>query len=249
MDAVNSQGNEVDGDAPLSARSAELAANLRAVRSRIMSAGGADLLPVTKFHPVTDLELLATHGIGAVGENREQEARAKAEHLAEATPPVSQLQIHMIGQVQTKKANHVARWAGAVHTVDSLKLVQALDRGVELAQSRGERADALPVLVQLSLDGDPSRGGAIAEDIPELADAIAASSHLELRGLMLVPPVEAEPGPSFARGRKVLEQIEDRVLGAPVYSAGMSHDLEVAIAEGSTLVRVGTDIVGPRPLR
>ncbi|WP_459612181.1 YggS family pyridoxal phosphate-dependent enzyme [Corynebacterium urogenitale] len=223
-------------------RAQELAENLRAVRQRIAVAGGADLLPVTKFHPVEDVSLLATMGVGAVGENREQEARDKAAELN------GRPEIHMIGQIQTKKANSVARWAAAVHTVDSLKLVNALERGVALALERGFREGSLPVLLQFSADGDPARGGAVEGDIDALADAVSAADHLELRGIMTVPPLNAEAGAVFARGRALVELIADRVIGAPVYSAGMSHDLETAIAEGSTLVRVGTDIMGPRPV-
>lgn len=223
-------------------RAQELAENLRAVRQRIAVAGEADLLPVTKFHPVEDVSLLATMGVGAVGENREQEARDKAAELN------GRPEIHMIGQIQTKKANSVARWAAAVHTVDSLKLVNALERGAALALERGDRDETLPVLLQFSADGDPARGGAVEGDIDALADAVTAADHLELRGIMTVPPLDVEAGAVFARGRALVERIADRVIGAPVYSAGMSHDLETAIAEGSTLVRVGTDIMGPRPV-
>ena len=104
------------------------------------------------------------------------------------------------------------------------------------------------MLVQFSADGDPQRGGAVAADIDALADAVAAAEHLELRGLMTVPPIDADAAEVFREGRKLVDKISDRVLGAPVYSAGMSQDLEIAIAEGSTLVRVGTDIMGPRPV-
>lgn len=223
-------------------RSDELAANLRAVRQRIADTGGADLLPITKFHPVADIKLLRAFGVGAVGENREQEAKQK--HAELGGDPA----IHMVGQIQTKKANSVARWASAVHTVDSDKLLHALDRGAGLAIERGDREGALPVLLQFSADGDPDRGGAVADDIDRLADAAAAAEHLELRGLMTVPPLGANAAEVFATGRRLLDSIADRVLGAPVYSAGMSGDLETAIAEGSTLVRVGTDIMGPRPV-
>ena len=230
-------------DAELGPRARELAENLAQVRRRIAVAGGADLLPITKFHPAEDVRLLVRLGVTAVGENREQEARDKHAQLAE-----SGLQFHMVGQVQTKKANSVARWAAAVHTVDSLKLLQALDRGAALALERGDRESALPVLLQYSADGDPQRGGAVEADIDELADAVSAAENLELRGLMTVPPLEADPAIVFARGRQLIERISDRVVGAPVYSAGMSGDLEIAIAEGSTLVRVGTDIMGARPV-
>lgn len=220
----------------------ELAHRLRDVRRRIAVAGGADLLPITKFHPVEAIQALAEFGIGAVGENREQEAKSKYEVL-QGRP-----EIHMVGQIQTKKANSVARWAAAVHTVDSLKLLHALDRGAQLALERGDRLEKLPILLQYSADGDPERGGAVVEEISELADAAAQCEHVELRGLMTVPPLEADAAKVFASGRKLLDSIADRVVGVPVYSAGMSQDLEIAIAEGSTLVRVGTDIMGPRPV-
>lgn len=231
------------GSTDLGSRGQEIARNLARVRQRIAVAGGADLLPITKFHVAEDLKVLARLGVTAVGENREQEARDKHAQLAETG-----LQFHMVGQVQTKKANSVARWAAAVHTVDSLKLLNALDRGAGLALERGDRDSALPVLLQFSADGDPQRGGAVEADIDQLADAAAEADNLELRGLMTVPPLGADPAAVFARGRQLVERISDRVLGAPVYSAGMSGDLEIAIAEGSTLVRVGTDIMGARPV-
>ena len=231
------------GSTDLGPRGQEIARNLARVRRRIAVAGGADLLPITKFHVAEDLRVLARLGVTAVGENREQEARDKHAQLAETG-----LQFHMVGQVQTKKANSVARWAAAVHTVDSLKLLSALDRGAGLALERGDRDSALPVLLQFSADGDPQRGGAVEADIDQLADAAAEAANLELRGLMTVPPLGVDPAAVFARGRQLVERISDRVLGAPVYSAGMSGDLEIAIAEGSTLVRVGTDIMGARPV-
>ncbi|KGM19189.1 YggS family pyridoxal phosphate-dependent enzyme [Corynebacterium auriscanis] len=220
----------------------DLARRLRDVRQRVAVAGGADLLPITKFHPVEAVRVLAQFGVGAVGENREQEAKAKYEVLA------GRPEIHMVGQIQTKKANSVARWAAAVHTVDSSKLLQALDRGAGLAMERGDRLEKLPVLLQFSADGDPQRGGVVASDIDALADEAQHCANLELRGLMTVPPLGSDAASVFAQGRKLLDSIADRVVGVPVYSAGMSQDMEIAIAEGSTLVRVGTDIMGPRPV-
>lgn len=231
------------GSTDLGPRGQEIARNLARVRQRIAVAGGADLLPITKFHVAENLRVLARLGVTAVGENREQEARDKHAQLSETG-----LQFHMVGQVQTKKANSVARWAAAVHTVDSLKLLNALDRGAGVALERGDRDSSLPVLLQFSADGDPQRGGAVEADIDQLADAAAEAANLELRGLMTVPPLGVDPAAVFARGRQLVERISDRVLGAPVYSAGMSGDLEIAIAEGSTLVRVGTDIMGARPV-
>ena len=227
-------------------RREELRANLDRVRARIDAAAvaaGRDpadvrLLPVTKFHPASDLELLVELGAVDVAENREQEARAKAADVPAA-------RIHMIGQIQTKKANSVARWAATVHSVDSVRLAEALDRGVALAVERGDRpAGVLPVYLQLSADGDPARGGVREEDLAELVDTVHAADNLELRGLMVVPPLGVDPDPVFARARTLCSDL------GPEFelSAGMSADLENAVAQGSNIVRVGTDVLGSRPL-
>lgn len=228
----------------------ELRGNLAAVRARIdaaATAAGRDpgdirLLPVTKFHPASDVELLVELGAADVAENREQEARGKAAEVPAA-------RIHMIGQIQTKKANSVARWAASVHSVDSVRLAQALDRGVGLAVERGERqADELPVYLQLSADGDPARGGVPEGDLDELVDVVEAAGHLRLDGLMVVPPLGADPAEVFARARRLADELAGR-LGRPMeLSAGMSGDLEDAVARGSNIVRVGTGVLGARPL-
>lgn len=138
-------------------RKEELQAGLERTRAQIEDfarAAGREapqLLPVTKFHPAGDVALLAELGVTDVAENREQEARAKAAEL----PAV---RFHMIGQIQTKKANHVARWAHSVHSLDSAKLATALDRGVANAQESGDRDAPLPVFIQVSADGDTARG-------------------------------------------------------------------------------------------
>lgn len=228
----------------------ELRGNLAAVRARIDAAataagrdpGDVRLLPVTKFHPASDVELLVELGAADVAENREQEARGKAGEVPAA-------RIHMIGQIQTKKANSVARWAASVHSVDSVRLAQALDRGVGLAVERGERqAGELPVYLQLSADGDPARGGVPEGDLDELVDVVEAAGHLRLDGLMVVPPLGADPAEVFARARHLADELAGR-LGRPMeLSAGMSGDLEDAVARGSNIVRVGTGVLGARPL-
>lgn len=228
-------------------RRTELAQNLAAVRARIdaVAAPGqqVQLLPVTKFHPASDLELLVELGAADVAENREQEARDKA-----AAVPVAR--IHMIGQIQSKKANSVARWAGAVHSIDSEKLVAGLSRGMGLAISRGDRAAGqLPCFIQLSADGDTSRGGAEEGDVDKLADAVLAAEHLELAGIMCVPPLDSDPAEVFTRARALTDRLAARVERKLLLSAGMSGDLETAITAGSDIVRVGTAILGERPLR
>lgn len=200
-----------------------------------------ELLPVTKFHPAADVALLAELGITDVAENREQEARAKAAELP-------QMCFHMIGQIQTKKANHVARWAQSVHSLDTEKLARALDRGVGNALQAGEREGKLPVFIQLSHDGDTARGGVAYADVDELVGLVEELDNLELRGFMVVPPLDADPVEVFARVRKLCDEVSGRLGRKLLMSAGMSADMAVAIAAGSDIVRVGTGIMGPRPL-
>ncbi|MEJ6014234.1 YggS family pyridoxal phosphate-dependent enzyme [Corynebacterium sp. H127] len=232
-------------------RAAELAANLAAVRERIAIAeaavgrtsGEVQLLPVTKFHPASDLAELIRLGVSDVAENREQEAREKA-----ASCPAAR--IHMVGQIQTKKANSVARWAACVHSVDSLKLVQALDRAMGLAIERGDRqSEPLPCFIQLSLDGDVTRGGIEVEGVEKLAAAMEESSHLRLSGVMCVPPKGWDPAEAFLQAAAVRSRLEGAFGRSMEFSAGMSGDLETAISCGSTIVRVGTAILGTRQLR
>ena len=199
-------------------------------------------MPVTKFHPVTDLRILHELGVGAVGENREQEARTKQADFPD-------MEFHMIGQIQTKKANSVARWASAVHSVDSPRLADALDRGVGLALERGDRSvDKLPCLSQLSLDGDTARGGVAAAGVLEVAESIESATHLELAGLMCVPPLGWDAEVAFSQARGVLAGLEHHFDRHLEFSAGMSGDLREAILHGATIVRVGTEILGSRPL-
>ena len=241
-------------------RKAELSSRLDEVSRRITRAAESvgrdpkdiELLPVTKFHPYEDLQALADCGVTVVGENREQEARDKARRLGENGVG---LHIDMIGQVQSKKTNHIARWAHRVHTVDRLKIVHGLDNGVKRALDAGDRVssehenvDQLPVFIQWSADGDPSRGGAKENDLDSLADAINSSQYLTLEGLMVVPPRDDDSAQVFARASELSEAIRQKHGGRGGLSAGMSGDLENAIAAGSTVVRVGTAILGSRPV-
>ncbi|MFP7364468.1 YggS family pyridoxal phosphate-dependent enzyme [Corynebacterium callunae] len=231
-------------------RVTELQHNLTKVQTRIDSAlqaaarpaGSAVLLPVTKFHPLSDVEILQSLGVTAVGENREQEARDKAAKLAT-------MDFHMIGQIQSKKVNSVARWAAAVHSIDSLKIAQGLDHGMELALERGDRTTpSLQSFIQLSLDGDPARGGTPLEEVTALAEAIEKATHLDFAGVMCVPPLNWEPERAFAQAREILSGLEHHFDRSLEFSAGMSGDLAEAIMHGSTIVRVGTEILGTRPL-
>lgn len=236
--------------ASAAARKEALAAGLERTRADIAALADAagrpapQLLPVTKFHPAADVALLAQLGVHDVGENREQEARAKHEHL----PAVA---FHMIGQLQTKKANHVARWAASVHSLDSLKLAAALERGVALALERGDRGEdnaQLPVFLQVSYDGDVARGGVPLAGVDELVGAVLDSAHLNLAGFMVVPPIGEEPRRVFDEVRALTDRHAAATGLELRMSAGMSGDLRDAIESGTDIVRVGTGIMGPRPL-
>ncbi|SDL82672.1 hypothetical protein SAMN04488535_0908 [Corynebacterium mycetoides] len=241
-------------------RAEELAANLERVTQQIRDAeaaagrpaGSVSLIPVSKFHPVDDIALLGELGVTLVGENREQEARGKADELAARGQQVG---IAMIGQIQSKKANAVARWAAEVHSVDSVKLARGLDRGVGLALERGDRSaigtetqQALRCLVQVSADGDTARGGIPYSGLDAVADAVEAARHLELAGLMVVPPLGSEPRAVFDQTRSRADALGQRLGRTMVLSAGMSGDFQDAIACGSDIVRVGTGVFGPRPV-
>jgi pyridoxal phosphate enzyme (YggS family) len=225
-------------------RRAELAANLARVRERIEAAcarSGRDpadltLVAVTKFFPASDIELLVELGITAIGENRDQEASAKVSELTRR----QDVEVHFIGQLQTNKARSVVSYADVVQSVDRPKLVAALDRA---AGARGARPG---VLVQVSLDDPPDRGGVEPGGAGALADQVAAREHLDLRGVMAVAPLGADPEGAFARLREVAHDIQRAHPDATWISAGMSGDLEAAVAQGATHLRVGSAILGSR---
>ncbi|MEU8894281.1 YggS family pyridoxal phosphate-dependent enzyme [Nocardia sp. NPDC048505] len=239
-------------------RGAELAANLAALTARIeaacRAAGRAPesvrLLPVTKFFPVSDVRILYDLGRREFGESREQEASAKVVALPEllGERDLTGVRWHMIGRLQRNKARAVARWADTVHSVDSERLAMALDTAARDALEAGERDTPLRVLLQVSLDEDPERGGLAPAALDALADRVADSDALQLGGLMAIPPLQADTDSAFARLATLHTLLLQRHPGATELSAGMSSDLEVAVEHGSTCVRVGTALMGTRPI-
>jgi PLP dependent protein len=223
-------------------RADELAANLTALEQRLTAACAAAgrsredvvLVAVTKTHPVSDVALLRDLGVRDVGENRDQEARDKA-------AAVRDVRWHFVGGLQTNKARSVASYADVVHSVDRAPLVDALSAGAQ----RAERE--LDVLLQVSLDGDPARAGALPADVPALADRVAGAPGLHLAGVMAVAPLDADPAAAFATLAQVSARLRADHPAARAVSAGMSGDLEQAIAAGATHVRVGTALLGRRP--
>lgn len=236
-------------------RRAEIARGLDSVRNQLAAAvhaagrdpSGVALLPVTKFFPASDVVALYELGCREFGESREQEARAKIDEFRRLVPDTS-VRWHMIGRLQRNKARAVARWADTVHSVDSERLARALAGGVRAALDEGERTTPLRVLLQVSLDGDPERGGVLPTDLAALADTVAGTDGLELSGLMGVPPLGEDPDSAFRRLAELSEALRRDHPDAAELSAGMSNDLEAAVRHGSTCVRVGTAVLGARPL-
>lgn len=255
----------VAGDVPAGGdRESELTHALAAVRSRLAAAaeaagrnvGEIELLPITKFFPATDVVILSRLGCRAVGESRDQEASAKVAEVARllaASPRADGpgMRWHMVGHIQRNKAHSVARWAHTVHSVDSTRLVSALDRGASAALDEGHRDDPLRAFVQVSLDGDVSRGGvdvSTAGTLDQLCAQVEESRGLELAGLMAIPPLDWDPDEAFDRLRSEHLRVLETHPNAVGLSAGMSADFEIAVKHGSTCVRVGTALLGPRPL-
>jgi hypothetical protein len=227
-------------------RRAELAEGLTAVRDRIGRAcaatgrdsAGLTLVVVTKTFPASDIRLLADLGVADVGESRDQEVLAKLPECAGL-----ELRWHFIGRLQSNKARSVGQYAHLVHSVDRESLVGPLARGAEQAAHR------VGCLLQVSLDGDPERGGVPVPGIAALAERVAAEPSLELRGLMAVAPLGVDPLAAFAVLPELSRALQRDHPGAEVVSAGMSHDLEAAVACGATHLRVGSAVLGHRPNR
>jgi pyridoxal phosphate enzyme (YggS family) len=238
-----------------SGRPEQLAANLAAVERRIADAcraAGRDrsevtLVVVTKTYPASDVRLLSGLGVRQVAENRDQEAAAKAEQTADLP-----LSWHFVGQLQTNQARSVVRYADHVHSVDRLRLVGALSSAATAADRR------IGCLVQVALEAEGAgpgdrgeRGGVAPGAVPELADAVAAAPGLRLDGLMTVAPLAGayagQPRAAFDRLMEISSRLRESHPAATMVSAGMSQDLEEAVAAGATHVRVGTAVLGVRP--
>jgi len=217
-------------------RADEIAANLAEVRERIARAAaraGRDpasvtLVAVGKTKPLEDLLHAYTAGVRDFGENRVQEAGEKFPAL-----PADAVR-HLIGPIQSNKANRAAKIADVVQTIDSADIAERLARGAENAGKR------LKVLLEVHLGGEETKAGVSPEEVPALAGVVRTLLALDLAGLMTIPP-PGETRPYFATLRRLAGE-----LGLPALSMGMSDDFEAAIEEGATLVRIGTAIFGSR---
>ena len=208
----------------------EVAANLAAVRARIERAGGdpaaITIVAVTKGQPAEACRAAVAAGLTVLGENRVQEALDKMDHVPDAT-------WHLIGHLQTNKARHARRFA-LVQSLDSVRLAEAL-------AARG----GVAALLEVNVSREARKSGVAPEEAVATGAAVAAL--VDLRGLMGMGPAAGDPRPAFAELRRLRDEAEQR-LGRrlPVLSMGMSDDLEAAVAEGTTMVRIGRALLGER---
>ena len=223
-----------------------IAANLQAVRARIAaacvaagrSAGSVQLLAVSKTWPAARVREAAAAGQRAFGENYAQEAVGKAAELVELG-----LEWHFIGPLQSNKTRLVAENFAWAHSVDRLKIAE------RLAAQRPPGLGRLQICLQVNVSGEASKSGCAPDQATALAHAAAALPNLRLRGLMAIPEPSDDVGLQrrrFALLRQVRDRLDAEGLKLDTLSMGMSHDLEAAIMEGATLVRVGTAIFGER---
>ncbi len=220
-----------------------IAGNIAQVEARIRAAALAvhrdvtsiHLLAVSKTKPAAALREAHAAGVRDFGENYLQEARAKQIELADLP-----LCWHFIGPIQSNKTREIAEHFAWVHSVDRLKIAQ------RLSEQRPADLPPLNICIQVNVSGEASKSGCTPADLPALAAAISALPRLKLRGLMAIPePTEdrAEQDAAFAQVRSLQERLN---MGLDTLSMGMSHDLESAIAQGATWVRIGTALFGAR---
>lgn len=227
-------------------RREELRGNLAQVRVEIAEAcrragrreSDVELIAVTKTFPAADVCHLVALGVADVGENRDQEAAAKAEAVATAG---FEARWHFVGRLQRNKCRSVAGYAHMVHSVDRPAIATALNSAVE-----SQRDDRLPVLLQLSLDEDTARGGVAESEDQPLAEQVMGAGGLRLAGVMAVAPRDWEPAKAFDCLAVRASRLRQIAPEATVVSAGMSGDFETAIAYGATMIRLGGKLLGRR---
>jgi pyridoxal phosphate enzyme (YggS family) len=215
----------------MSVRQEEIATALSGVQAEIASYA-ATLIVVTKTYPLSDVEILAALGVSDFGENRNEEGVEKA--------PAVPARWHYQGEVQGKKIRSLLNWADCIHSLDSIDHAQKISR-ILIEERR-----SVDVFLQLSLDGDPARGGVTHSELFEAAEVISELPGITLLGIMCVPPVEIAPSEAFARVARIHQSFKERFPQSPSLSAGMSQDYLLALDNGATHIRVGSKILGKR---
>ncbi|WIE66312.1 YggS family pyridoxal phosphate-dependent enzyme [Curtobacterium sp. MCLR17_036] len=223
----------------LEARVASVRAGIAdAARAAGRSVDELTLVVVTKYHPASLVRELAALGVTDVGENRHQEAQAKAAELADLP-----LTWHFVGQLQSKKARQVRRYADVVQSLDRDSVVDAF------APTEAEPSPRIvDGFVQVNLTDDPGRGGVQPDDVEAMVGRVLGTGTIRLRGVMAVAPLDEEPRRAFARLRAISDRVVSLEPTATDISAGMSGDYADAVAEGATHLRIGTAITGNRPV-
>lgn len=227
-----------------------IAANLQAVEATIgtavQAAGRArsevQLLAVSKTFPAEAVLEAMAAGQAAFGENYLQEALEKIAHVARAQPQLP-VEWHFIGPIQSNKTRPIASSFAWVHTVERLKIAQ------RLSEQRPPELGPLNICLQVNISGEASKSGVTEAELPELARAVAQLPNLRLRGLMAIPEQASDPDKqraAFARLRKLADTLRADGLALDTLSMGMSGDMDAAIAEGATIVRIGSAIFGAR---
>jgi hypothetical protein len=229
---------------------ASIAENLRTLRQRIEAAAirvgrraeDVVLVGVAKTQPAERVAEALAAGLADVGENKVQEARDKVPLLS------APARWHLVGHLQANKANQAARLFDVVHSIDSVGILERLERGAEAAGRR------ITGLVQVDLAGEPTKSGAGPEDLEAVLRRAASCAGVAVRGLMILPPYDADPErtrPWFRRLRALIEEARARHPGLDLreLSMGMTEDFEVAIEEGATMVRIGRALFGERRIR
>lgn len=221
---------------------------LQHVRERIADAekqfsrtpGSVHLLAVSKTRPADEIRTLVNAGQLAIGESYLQDARPKIAQLPDPTP-----EWHFIGPIQSNKTKDIAEGFSWVHTIDRIKIAQRLN------SQRPNHLPPLNICLQVNISGEPSKSGIPISRLSELAEQIASLRHLKLRGLMTIPERRSEfkaQRKPFRKCRLALEEMNNKGMQLDTLSMGMSSDMEAAIAEGATIVRIGTALFGPRSL-
>jgi len=210
-------------------RREEIAQSLAAVQSRI-SRPDVTLIVVTKTYPASDVQILQELGVSDFGENRNEEGLEKSAIVSGRW--------HFQGEIQSRKLRDIAQWAAVIHSLDNASHATKLNSVAE---------NSIDVFLQLSLDGDPARGGLPAEQLPALGQHLESLPKLNLVGLMCVLPLGVEPRIGFTQVAEIHKNFQVEFPAAKSLSAGMSGDFEIAIDCGATHIRVGSQILGQRP--
>lgn len=238
----------------MSAETDRVAANLEQIRARIARAAeragrraeDVTLVAVSKTFPASSIRAAYDAGLRHFGENRVQEWESKQPRVANLGATW-----HLIGHLQSNKAARAVRMFHRVDSVDSLPLSRKLDAAA--AEDPAREGKPLPILIEVHMGDEATKSGVSEADLPALAEGILTLPHLELSGLMTIPPFFEEIGcvrPFFRKLRELRDQLSRRIgRPFPVLSMGMSHDFEIAIEECATEIRIGTAIFGTRQLR